>query len=367
MKCPICGTENPSQPICDVCGWEHWAVLGDASPAEKKRYEAEVAKARKAWARKNRKAAPPPEKPPKPPKPPKPKKEKKPPQPRLVPGAGEKRPWGRYLAAGLGVVLAAALVWAGIRYAPGLVGGPDPVSGVWTDPVTGMEFAAVPGGCFQMGCDDPAAGCQGDEGPVREVCVDDFWMGRTEVTRAEWRRFVEAEEYAGEGIDFIGCSGMSDGSGAGDEPVRCVSWFEANAFARWLSAETGETFRLPTEAEWEYAARSGGEDQRYAGGLPLEAVAWHGGNADGGPRRVAAKAANGLGLFDMSGNVWEWCLNSYDERLAGPDAEAPRSAPRSLRGGGWTGPAENCRTTNRDHRDPAFRDAARGFRLVREP
>lgn len=255
-----------------------------------------------------------------------------------------------------------------------------------------MVFSWVPAGCYRMGCGDWADRCFSDEKPLHEVCLDGFWMGRTEVTHARFVRFLNA---AGRSPDprepwcqtrnedatshIIERSGrFSVASGFEDHPVAHVSWFGAVAFARWLSGETGHDFRLPTEAQWEYAARSGGKAERRAGGLAIDRIAWYAGNSGRSTHPVGQLAANGLGLFDMTGNVWEWCLDVYSRQAYrhhdrnnpvitgnGPDVYADRTAERVDRGGSWYERAPVCNTGTRHYFLPDYRYGTLGFRLVR--
>jgi len=154
----------------------------------------------------------------------------------------------------------------------------------------------------------------------------------------------------------------------GDQPMVEVSWHGAKAFADWLSRKSGKDFRLPTEAECEYAARSGGKREKYAGGNNLDRVAWYDDNSGGRTHAVGTKAANGLGLYDMSGNVWEWCQDVYDS-----DAYSRHSrhnpvitsggSRRVHRGGGWGNNPRNVRSANRFRNDPDNTINNLGFRL----
>lgn len=255
----------------------------------------------------------------------------------------------------------------------------------WRDPLTGMEFVWVPGGCYQMGnsdgeCDRHAVHDSCDERPVHKVCVDGFWMGKYEVTQAEWQRVMENNPSRFKGDR---------------NPVEQASWSEIQEFIRKLNAGGDGRFRLPTEAEWEYAARSGGRNEKFAGGNDPDLVAWHSGNSGqkknaagndqhlvaayvGGLKSghsshpVGTKAPNGLGLYDMSGNVWEWCEDVYD---ANAYAKHPMNNPihtaggphRVTRGGSWNDNSAFVRAIIRSRVEPGFRDQRSflGFRLVR--
>jgi len=251
---------------------------------------------------------------------------------------------------------------------------------VWRDPRLGMSFVWVPEGCFEMGCGDWMTGCSDSEKPPHKVCLNGFWIGRHEVTQQQWRRLMG--------------NNPSDAKRCGNQcPVEEVSWNEAVEFARKLSAKTGYLFRLPTEAEWEYACRSSGKNQPYAGGESVDALAWYKENADGGPHAVGRKLPNELGIFDMSGNVWEWCLDSFDKdaylkatkRLGNPAYVNDKfmdlygagyarilgmlqgaAGVRSVRGGSWKNVADRLRSTDRIKGDADSRRDWLGFRLVRE-
>ncbi|MBU4184636.1 MAG: SUMF1/EgtB/PvdO family nonheme iron enzyme [Proteobacteria bacterium] len=228
----------------------------------------------------------------------------------------------------------------------------------FVDPVTGMEFIWVPGGCFQMGCGSWAGNCEKDEKPVHEVCVDEFLIGKYEVTQGQWQKVMGGNpSYFKEGDDY---------------PVENVSWNDAQKFIRKLSALNNNKykFRLPTEAEWEYACRSGGKPETYSGSDRIDRVAWYSGNSGGRSHRVGTKAPNGLGLYDMSGNVWEWCQEWYGDYPSGhvTDPKGPSSgSTRVNRGGAWFRSARGCRSAYRSSFTPVFRDGGLGFRLLRSP
>ena len=227
----------------------------------------------------------------------------------------------------------------------------------WQDPATGMEFVWVPGGCYQMGCGPWTNSCDDDEQPVHEVCVDGFWMGKYEVTQAEWLKIVPRNPC----IFFKGDR----------KPVQEVSWDDVQFFIRRLNAwgKGNGTFRLPTEAEWEYAARSGGRDEMYAGSGDVNRVAQHK-YSRGGPISVGSRAPNGLRIYDMSGNVWEWCQDLYSSSAYSRHSRKNPiylggSGNRVIRGGAYSQKPRYARTTNRDEREPDNKASSLGFRLVR--
>ncbi|MCE5333118.1 MAG: SUMF1/EgtB/PvdO family nonheme iron enzyme, partial [Desulfobacteraceae bacterium] len=192
----------------------------------------------------------------------------------------------------------------------------------WKEPVTGLDFVWVQGGCYLMGSPTSEKKRGGDEGPVHEVCVDGFWMSRTEVTNGQFRKFQpdhDSKNYSGHSMN-------------GDQqPTVYVSWWDANNFAQWLTGQNGSqyNFRLPTEAEWEYAARAGSDASHYWGEDLTKACVYENvadytaqkqlGTAsvfecdDGyaGTAQVRTFQPNAFGLYDMLGNVAEWCSDVY--------------------------------------------------------
>ena len=216
----------------------------------------------------------------------------------------------------------------------------------------GMEFAWVPAGEFRMGSTSSEA--ENDEQPVTQVRITrGFWLGKYEVTQAAWQRVMGTNP--------------SDNDGCGQCPVEQVSWNDAQDFIRRLNGRAGENrYRLPTEAEWEYAARAGTTGDRY--GI-LDAIAWcvweNGGLAT---QPVAQKAPNAWQLYDMLGNVWEWVADWHGNYLGGTvtDIHGPASGlSRVYRGGGsWPG-STFCRASSRAHQSPSERGDVLGFRLLR--
>jgi len=236
--------------------------------------------------------------------------------------------------------------------------------GDYTVPVTGLniKMRGIQGGTFQMGCNRRYA--KSDETP-HTVTVGNFDMMKYEVTFAEYDKFCDA----------TGRSKPHDGGwGRGNRPVIYVSWNDAVAYAEWLSRQTGQTWRLPTEAEWEYAAKGGVEtlhatSQLYAGSNNIDEVAWYRDNSGNKTQPVGQKSPNELGIYDMSGNVWEWCSDWYGSYSSSP-TNNPQGASsgtfRVLRGGSWSGYADNCRSANRSNGTPTVRYVNIGFRLCRD-
>lgn len=228
----------------------------------------------------------------------------------------------------------------------------------WKEPVTGMDFVWVPGGCYQMGCGSWTSDCLDDEKPVHEVCVDAFWMGKFEVTQQQWEQVMG--------------NNPSQFKKTPTNPVDTVSWDDAKEFIKRISEriEVKYELRLPTEAEWEYACRSGGREEKYSGGNDLNRVAWYHGNSGNEPHEVGIKAANGLGIFDMSGNLWEWCEDIHNTEAYGKhDRNNPTnirgSSARVIRGGGWDDEPKEVRCGTRDDDGPISRSNSIGFRVVR--
>ncbi len=270
----------------------------------------------------------------------------------------------------------------------------------------GPGFVYLRGGRFLMGSPGSEVGRGGDE-EAHWVTVGDVWMARTEVTVGEFSRFVRATGYRtdaernSEGVPGCSAWDASDGKWgwrAGrswrapgfrqgeNEPVVCVSWNDAQAYARWLSSQAGRAYRLPTEAEWEYAARSGVAASRYWGDDPRLAC-MHGNVADASRRRrfsdgsvhecddghvwtapVGRFRSNSGGLSDMLGNVWEWTCSAYDSGYGGAEAHCDTSGKaRVMRGGGWFNPPSWVRAAKRSKNAPALRFVDVGFRLASSP
>ncbi len=228
---------------------------------------------------------------------------------------------------------------------------------LYKDPATGIEFVNVKGGCFEMG--DTGRGRDTDRGPIHTVCVDDFYMGKFEVTQKQW-------------IAVMGNNPSYYNKG-GNYPVERINFHEVQAFIERLNKLTGKKYRLPTEAEWEYAARGRGKKVHYAGtnsGHDLHAYAWYKENSGRKTHPVGTRQPNELGLYDMSGNVWEWVSDWYDPdyyRISQKDnPKGPNNGTkRVLRGGSWFSDANYLHTANRGRAGEVARySGICGFRLA---
>lgn len=244
-------------------------------------------------------------------------------------------------------------------------------------------FAFVKGGTFTMGCTPEQGGdCDSDEKPAHSVKVNDFYIGRQEVTNSEFCAFLNEKGNRTEGgaawlntknsyvkIERKG-DGFSPKKGFEKHPVIAVSWFGARAYCAWMSEKTSENFRLPSEAEWEYAARGGKESngRKYANSNDLNEAGWYAANAGNGVNPVGMKKTNELGIYDLSGNVWEWCSDWFgdypDKKLENPAGPSDGSS-RVRRGGCWRDKAQDCRVSNRSGSPPSTRLDYVGFRVVK--
>jgi formylglycine-generating enzyme required for sulfatase activity len=219
------------------------------------------------------------------------------------------------------------------------------------------NMVCVEGGTFTMGASsEQGSDAYSDEKPVHQVTLSSFSIGKYEVTQEEWETVMG--------------SNPSKFKGA-KRPVECVSWDDCQDFIRKLDALTDKRFRLPTEAEWEYAARGGNRSQgyKYVGGNSIGSVAWYTDNSGKETLPVGQKLSNELGLYDMAGNVWEWCQDWYDGSYYG---KSPSTNPvnntsasnRVNRGGSWYNGAWSCRVSNRGSDSPDDRGSDLGLRLA---
>ncbi len=253
---------------------------------------------------------------------------------------------------------------------PGPGKGPDPGQ-VWKDPVTGMEFIWVPGGEFMMGSSEGSS----DEKPVHKVHLDGFWMGKYEVTNGQYRQYKSSHDSK----SYKGVSLNGD-----RQPAVYVSWDDTQGFIKWLNKKTGNTFALPTEAQWEYACRAGSTTQRFWGDSPDRACKYanvadqaakqkynpltvHNCN-DGFPfsAPVGSFQPNNFGLYDMLGNAWEWCEDiyagdAYRKHGSNNPIYAQSGSYRVFRGGSWRGRPAHVRCASRLSYPPGYRYAAWAF------
>ncbi len=223
------------------------------------------------------------------------------------------------------------------------------------------DMVLVEGGTFSMG--NEHSGGWDNEYPLHRVTVKAFKIAQTETTVAEWQTFCKA---TGRSMPPAPRWGWIE-----NHPIVNVSWEDAVAYCNWLSQTLNSHYRLPTEAEWEYAARGGrlGNGTQYSGGTSMRNVGWCDVNSGDKTHAVATKKANELGLYDMSGNVWEWCGDWYDEEYynSSPavDPKGPNSGNyRVLRGGSWSCSAMGCRMAFRFVNSPAYQSNHAGFRVV---
>ena len=228
-------------------------------------------------------------------------------------------------------------------------------AGEWTESNTGMKFRRIPGGNFRMGSPSSEEGRKDNE-RQHTVRVGEFWLGETEVTQAQWQAIMGNNPSEFRGSDL---------------PVEQVSWKDVQEFIRKLNNLTGKRFRLPTEAEWEYAARAGTQTSRYWG----EAIGRNNANCDGCGSRwdddetapVGSFKPNAFGLFDMLGNVWEWTCSEYKKSYDGSEQKCAVSASKyPLRGGSWLHGPGYMRSAARYVGGLGSRTSFRGFRLARD-
>ena len=217
-----------------------------------------------------------------------------------------------------------------------------------------FDMVWVEGGTFHMGAtSEQSEDAWDDENPVHSVTLSGYYIGKTEVTQALWKTVM----------------GSNPSSFKGDNlPVECVSWDDCQEFIRKLSALTGQNFRLPTEAEWEFACRGGNNSRgyKYSGSDDIDSVAWYKDNSGGNTHPVATKLSNELGICDMSGNVWEWCSDWYDKYSSGSQVnpKGPYDGTTHVdRGGSWISDAGHCRSSIRNYCSPVARYCYLGFRL----
>lgn len=223
----------------------------------------------------------------------------------------------------------------------------------FTDPAAMIDLVYVPSGCFKMG--DAGGGGDSDEGPSHEVCLDGFYIGKYEITQFQWQTVM------GSNPSFFKKCGQKC-------PVENISWADANRFIKKLNSLSGKTYRLPTEAEWEYAARSGGKAQRFSGSDDkIATVAWYELNADGASHPVGEKLPNDAGVYDMSGNIAEWVQDwkgDYPSVAEKNPSGKSTGKFRVIRGGSWLDEPNSLRTTYRSELNSRARTNLVGMRVV---
>jgi len=220
------------------------------------------------------------------------------------------------------------------------------------------ELIWVEGGTFTMGCNviDDEYPCQARELPLRQVTLDGFYIAKYPVTQKQW-------------VAIMG-SNPSFFQGDSDLPVERVSWLQAQEFISRLNEASGKNYRLPTEAEWEYAARGGYRNQgrTYSGSNSINEVAWHEGNSSNKTHPVGRKEPNELGICDMSGNVLEWCNDWFVAGYPNTAQTNPQGpldgGARVQRGGSYASAAQLCRVSSRHNASPTTSTNVSGFRLV---
>jgi len=231
---------------------------------------------------------------------------------------------------------------------------------IYQDPVLGMEFVFIPKSCFIMGCFKGAKKCNKNETPAHKVCLEGFWMGRYEVTQKQWKRIMK--------------NNPSRFNRKGNHPVENVSFDDVQKFVQNLNFKTMDKFSLPTEAQWEYVCRNRGEkkdfpwdsDSRYP---DANCGTCNSGDFHGETSPVGSFPPNDLGIYDMAGNVKEWCLDVYNKkaykkvRKQNPVYDE-RGSSRVVRGGSFSDNASKLRCLARDKSIPGMRSDNMGFRLV---
>ena len=232
-----------------------------------------------------------------------------------------------------------------------------PLSSNQTFTVAGVSFTMVfvEGGTFTMGAtSEQGEDAYDDEYPTHRVTLSDYYIGETEVTQALWKAVMGSNPSYFNGDNL---------------PVERVRYNDVKTFITKLNQKTGKTFRLPTEAEWEYAARGGKKSKgyKYSGSNNIDDVAWYDDNSNDKTHPVKTKRPNELGIYDMSGNVWEWCSDKYGAYSSSSQTNPQGSSSgsyRVFRGGSWDGNARGCRASYRDYGNLSLLHSILGFRLA---
>jgi formylglycine-generating enzyme required for sulfatase activity len=248
---------------------------------------------------------------------------------------------------------------------------PGPYTVTIPNTTVSYEMVPIPAGQFLMGSPDSDPQRKKDEQPPQHVKLDAFWMQAHEVTWDEYRLFMFASQagdiaHKDESVDGVSRPTrpyveMSFGMGIDGYPTISMTQHAANKYAEWLSAKTGEFYRLPTEAEWEYACRAGANTPYYFGddASKLGDYAWYSANSQGKYQKVKTKKPNAWGLYDMLGNVMEWTLDQYAPYSPGPKVnpwvKPTKPYPHAVRGGSWNDPADMVRCAARVPSDPSWK------------
>ena len=233
------------------------------------------------------------------------------------------------------------------------------------------EMVFVKGGSFKMGSNKG----YDDEKPVHNVTLSSFYISKYEVTVGQYKEFCKATGHQFPSKPtrqwYEEHDNVRDWTWRDNYPIVNVSWYDAMEYCKWLSEQTGDTYTLPTEAQWEFAARGGNKSQnyKYAGSNNINEVAWYDETTyERGPRPVGQLKPNELGLYDMSGNAFEWCLDNYgpysSKSVKNPTG-AKKSSYKVIRGGSWYYVDDFCRITLRDAPKPNLKKFVYGFRVVK--
>jgi formylglycine-generating enzyme required for sulfatase activity len=259
----------------------------------------------------------------------------------------------------------------------------------FTEKINGMNMIYVKGGTYTMGCTAEQSDCWENEKQTHKVTVSSFFIATYELTLARFKQFVDSSGYITDaektGWSYVkkggawikmdsvnwrcGVDGKLLPKSEWNHPVINISWNDAKAYCDWLSKVTGKPYRLPTEAEWEFASRGGNksEGNKFSGGNKPGEVSWYADNSENNIHAVGQKTPNELGLYDMSGNVWEWCSDWDGDYSAASqnDPKGPETGVNKiLRGGSFLSFYWSVRTTNRNSYDPANSCTVNGFRVV---
>ncbi|GHT11227.1 hypothetical protein AGMMS4956_03910 [Bacteroidia bacterium] len=219
----------------------------------------------------------------------------------------------------------------------------------------GIEMVFVQGGTFTMGCtSEQGSDCYDGEKTSHKVTLSSYYIGKYEVTQAQWKAVMGSNPSYFKGNNL---------------PTEKVSWDDAQEFIGKLNAKTGKQYRLPTEAEWEYAARGGAQSKgyKYSGSNAIDSVAWYNSTSSNKTHTVGTKAANELGIYDMTGNVWEWCSDWYGDYSDSEEVNPTGNLSgfnRVIRGGSWYCLTQACRITYRGNGSPGTNGIGLGLRLV---